>query len=82
MGRLRGCLWLTAGLVVAVLAGAVAFMTLQKATAASTVNEVDVALLVPVVVASQDVAVPLRSGAGLNSRQRAAVLESRMEEPN
>ncbi len=32
MGRMRGCLWLTAGLVVAVLAGAVAFITLQGAT--------------------------------------------------
>jgi pilus assembly protein CpaB len=29
-GRLRGCLWLTAGLVVAILAGAVAFITLSR----------------------------------------------------
>jgi hypothetical protein len=33
MGRLRGCLWLTAGLVVALLAGVVAFVTLSRATA-------------------------------------------------
>ena len=31
MGRLRGFLWLTAGLVVAVLAGLVAFTTLSRA---------------------------------------------------
>lgn len=31
MGRLRGCLWLTAGLVVAVLAGAVAYLALDQA---------------------------------------------------
>jgi pilus assembly protein CpaB len=31
MGRLRGCLWLTAGLVVALLAGVVAFMALNSA---------------------------------------------------
>lgn len=33
MGRLRGYLWLMAGLVVAVLAGAVAFITLSRAAA-------------------------------------------------
>lgn len=32
MGRLRGYLWLVAGLVVAILAGAVAFVTLSRAT--------------------------------------------------
>jgi pilus assembly protein CpaB len=30
-GRLRGCMWLTGGLAVAILAGAVAFITLQRA---------------------------------------------------
>jgi pilus assembly protein CpaB len=59
MGRLRGCLWLTAGLVVAVLAGGVAFISLQRATAARTVDDIDSALLVPVVVASQEI--PVRS---------------------
>ncbi len=33
MGRLRGYLWLVAGIVVAILAGAVAFVTLTRATA-------------------------------------------------
>ncbi|MFC2029567.1 Flp pilus assembly protein CpaB [Chloroflexota bacterium] len=57
MGRLRGCLWLTAGLVVAVLAGGVAFISLQRATSARTVDEIDTSLLVPVVVASQNIGV-------------------------
>jgi pilus assembly protein CpaB len=39
MGRLRGCLWLTAGLVVALLAGVVAFMTLSRATATQQAPE-------------------------------------------
>ena len=30
MGRLRGCLWLTAGLVVALVAAFVGYMTLTK----------------------------------------------------
>jgi len=34
MGRMRGCLWLTAGLLVALLAGVVAYVTLSRATAA------------------------------------------------
>ena len=34
MARMRGCLWLTAGLVVAVLAGVVAFLTLSRAAPA------------------------------------------------
>jgi pilus assembly protein CpaB len=33
MGRLRGCLWLTAGLLVALVAGVVAFMALSRAAA-------------------------------------------------
>jgi Flp pilus assembly protein CpaB len=33
MARMRGCLWLTAGLVVAILAGAVGFITLTRQTA-------------------------------------------------
>lgn len=57
MGRLRGCLWLTAGLVVAVLAGGVAFISLQRATAAGTVDDLDSARLVPVVVASEAIVV-------------------------
>jgi Flp pilus assembly protein CpaB len=32
MGRLRGCVWLTAGLVVALLAGFIGFTALQRAT--------------------------------------------------
>jgi pilus assembly protein CpaB len=57
MGRLRGCLWLTAGLVVALLAGGVAFISLQRATAARTIDDIDSALLVPVVVASEPIVV-------------------------
>jgi pilus assembly protein CpaB len=57
MGRLRGCLWLTAGLVVAVLAGGVAFISLQRATAAGTVDNIDAATLVPVVVAREAIVV-------------------------
>ena len=47
MGRLRGCLWLTAGLLVALVAGVVAFMALSRAAAqrsgvAEEVAQVDV----------------------------------------
>jgi len=56
MGRLRGCLWLTAGLVVAVLAGAVAFITLQRATAQRTGEDVS-GSRVPVVVAARAIEV-------------------------
>ncbi len=57
MGRLRGCLWLTAGLVVAVLAGAVAFITLQRATAQRTGEDVLSVPQVPVVVAARAIEV-------------------------
>ena len=39
MGRLRGYLWLIAGIVVAVIAGGVAFITLSNATAERTIRE-------------------------------------------
>ena len=55
MGRLRGCLWLTAGLVVAVLAGAVAFIALQRATTQQAGVEVGAGPTVPVVVAARDI---------------------------
>lgn len=47
MGRSRGCLWLATGLIVALIAGLVAFMalnraTLQRAGAAQEVAQVDV----------------------------------------
>ena len=47
MGRLRGCLWLTAGLLVALVAGVVAFMALSRAATqrsgvAEEVAQVDV----------------------------------------
>ena len=51
-GRLRGCIWLTAGLVVAVLAGAVGYITLQRATALRTGQEEEVGPRVSVVVAA------------------------------
>ncbi|MBM4429839.1 MAG: Flp pilus assembly protein CpaB [Chloroflexi bacterium] len=57
MGRLRGCLWLTAGLVVAVLAGAVAFITLQRATTLRSTGEGVSGPRVPVVVAARAVEV-------------------------
>jgi len=57
MGRLRGCLWLTAGLVVAVLAGAVAFITLQRATAQRAGEDVLSGPQVPVVVAARAIEV-------------------------
>jgi pilus assembly protein CpaB len=58
MGRLRGCLWLTAGLVVALLAGLVGFMTLNKATV-QRVGGPAAAPEVQVVAAAH--AVPIRS---------------------
>ena len=56
MGRLRGFLWLTAGLVVAVLAGLVAFTTLSRA-AATRSGQPQAQPTVSVVVATQAVAV-------------------------
>ena len=58
MGRLRGFLWLVAGLVVAGLAGIVGFITLSRA-AAQSVGEMASQSAVPVVVAAR--AVALRS---------------------
>jgi len=56
VGRSRGCLWLAAGLVVALLAGFIGYMTLSRAAAqrtgqTTTVPEVDV------VVATRDIPV-------------------------
>lgn len=56
MGRTRGCLWLLAGLVVALLAGVVGFMTLSRATS-ERAGAQDVSPQVQVVVASQAVVV-------------------------
>ena len=58
MGRTRGFLWLLAGLIVAMLAGVVGFMTLSGATAQRSGGGGGAAD-VPVVVAAQ--AVPIRS---------------------
>ncbi|MCC7352521.1 MAG: Flp pilus assembly protein CpaB [Anaerolineae bacterium] len=63
MGRLRGLLWLTAGLVVAVLAGFVAFISLTRATAQRTGQEV-VQPRVKVVVAARALAVRSLLSAG------------------
>jgi pilus assembly protein CpaB len=54
MGRLRGFLWLIAGLVVALLAGVVAFVTLARATAKAAAQP-QVNAPVPVVVAMRAV---------------------------
>ena len=56
MGRLRGCLWLTAGLVVALLAGGVAFIALQRATAVRS-GEGLAGPRIPVVVAARTIEV-------------------------
>ena len=58
MGRMRGCLWLLAGLVMALLAGVVGFMTLSRAAAQRSANE-GATPEVPVVVAAQ--AIPIRA---------------------
>lgn len=57
MGRLRGFLWFTAGLVVAVLAGFVAFMTLSRAAAQQAGQKEVSAPRVSVVVATRAIAV-------------------------
>ena len=56
MGRLRGCLWLTAGLIVALLAGFVAYVALNRATT-QVVEEAPETRQVSVVVAAQAVSV-------------------------
>ncbi|MHB0858211.1 MAG: Flp pilus assembly protein CpaB [Anaerolineae bacterium] len=57
MGRLRGLLWLTAGLIVAVMAGAVGFMTLSRAAAQTGGAAQETGPQVPVVVTTGAVAV-------------------------
>jgi len=57
MGRLRGFLWLVAGLVVALLAGLIAFITLTRATAKAATSQPESKAQVPVVVAARAVAV-------------------------
>ncbi len=56
MGRLRGCIWLTAGLIVAILAGAVAFITVERASTLRT-SETTTGPQVEVVVATEAIAV-------------------------
>ena len=56
MGRLRGFLWLIAGLVVALLAGVIAFITLSRATAKAA-TQPQVSAPVSVVVAARAVSV-------------------------
>jgi pilus assembly protein CpaB len=55
MGRLRGCLWLTAGLLVALVAGFVAFMTLNSVARQRAAGPVEGAPSVEVVTASRAV---------------------------
>jgi pilus assembly protein CpaB len=59
MARMRGCLWLTAGLVVAVLAGVVAFLTLSRTTQQAGGGTTTAGPQVSVVVAAR--AVPVRT---------------------
>ena len=56
MGRLRGCLWLTAGLIVALLAGFVAYVALNRA-ATQVPEEAPETRQVEVVVAAQALSV-------------------------
>ncbi len=56
MGRMRGCLWLTIGVVLAVLAGLVGYLALSRAAARQAAPASD-ATDVPVVVAAQAVKV-------------------------
>jgi pilus assembly protein CpaB len=60
MGRLRGVLWLAAGLVVALLAGVVGFMTLSGAAPQEADQQVGAPPEVSVVVAAQQVGVRSR----------------------
>jgi len=53
LNRRRGCLWFAAGLILAVLAGTLAFITVQKA--ASTPKQVEEVPRVKVVVAARDI---------------------------
>ena len=57
MGRLRGFLWLVAGLIVALLAGVIAFITLSRATAKAATSQTESKAQAPVVVAARAVAV-------------------------
>ena len=56
MGRTRGCLWLTAGLVIAMLAGLVGYLAISRATVRQTAPSIG-ATDVPVVVAAQAIKV-------------------------
>lgn len=69
MGRLKGCLWLTAGLVVALLAGFVAYTTLQRATAQEAASGAAQATLPTVEVVAAARAVEIRSALGVDDLQ-------------
>jgi pilus assembly protein CpaB len=58
MGRLRGCLWLTAGLVVALVAAVVGYMALSRAAATRSGGALETAQVDVVVAAAQ---VPVRT---------------------
>jgi len=78
MGRLRGFIWLIAGLVVALLAGLVGFVTLNRAAVRTAGLEVQGVPEVQVVVAARGVAVRAVLGADdveLKSRPVTAVPE-------
>jgi pilus assembly protein CpaB len=57
MGRMRGCLWLTAGLVVALLAGVVAFITISRIDGGDSGEGLVGGARVPVVVAASAIEV-------------------------
>jgi pilus assembly protein CpaB len=59
MARMRGCVWLGAGLIVALLAGLVAFITLTRTTERQQSAGLESGTVVPVVAAAQSV--PVRS---------------------
>jgi len=58
-GRLRGCLWLTAGLVVAVIAAVLAYITIERYAVGSGAGDAATGPTVAVVVAAR--AIPVRS---------------------
>lgn len=57
MARLRGCIWLVAGLLIAVLAGVMAYLYLDRAAQESAEAVVDTTPKVQVVVAARAVLV-------------------------
>ena len=67
MGRMRGCLWLTAGLIVAILAAFVSYITISRAAARGAGQQQQAGPKVSVVVAARPV--PVRAALGAQDLQ-------------